>query len=44
LWLKTALMLAVSGLALYILLVAQYSPVHDALHNFRHSLAIVPCH
>jgi cobalt transporter subunit CbtB len=42
--LKAALLLVVCGLILYVLLAARYAPVHDALHDFRHSLAIVPCH
>ncbi|MGH7848183.1 MAG: CbtB domain-containing protein [Candidatus Binatia bacterium] len=44
LWLEAAVLLAASGLALYFLVVSTYAPVHDALHSFRHSLAIVPCH
>jgi len=34
----------VSFLILYVLLAAGYPAVHDTLHNFRHALAIVPCH
>lgn len=41
---KSGLLLAVSGAILYLLLVATYPPIHDALHDFRHSLAVVPCH
>jgi hypothetical protein len=41
---RSGFLLAVSGLILYLLLVAAYPPVHDALHDFRHSLAIIPCH
>ncbi|MGH7828958.1 MAG: hypothetical protein ACREP8_02160 [Candidatus Binatia bacterium] len=33
-----------SAVVLYLLLAAAYPPVHDTLHHFRHSLAIVPCH
>jgi hypothetical protein len=41
---KSALLLSLSGGMLYFLLAAPYPPIHDALHHFRHSLAIVPCH
>ncbi|MFQ5683723.1 MAG: CbtB-domain containing protein [Candidatus Binatia bacterium] len=41
---KSALLLVCSGMILYLLLAATYPPVHDTLHHFRHSLAIVPCH
>lgn len=36
--------MAVVGVLLYASLAAAYPPVHDAMHNFRHALAIVPCH
>ena len=42
--LKSALFLALTGGILYFLLVATYPPIHDALHDFRHALAVVPCH
>jgi hypothetical protein len=41
---KSALLLSLSGGILYLLLAAAYPPIHDTLHHFRHSLAIVPCH
>ena len=41
---KSGLLLAASGAILYLLLMATYPPIHDTLHHFRHSLAIVPCH
>ena len=41
---KSGLLLLLSGLILYYLLGATYPPLHDTLHDFRHSLAIVPCH
>ena len=41
---KSGLLLLLSGLVLYYLLGATYPPLHDTLHHFRHSLAIVPCH
>lgn len=41
---SSTLFLGLSGLALYLLLAAAYPPVHDGLHDFRHALAIVPCH
>ncbi|TAK05774.1 CbtB-domain containing protein [bacterium] len=41
---KSGLLLVVSGFILYYLLGATYPPLHDTLHHFRHSLAIVPCH
>ena len=41
---KSGLLLVLSGAILYLLLGASYPLIHDALHNFRHSLAVVPCH
>ena len=41
---KSGFLLILSGMILYYLLGATYPPIHDTLHNFRHSLAIVPCH
>jgi hypothetical protein len=42
--LKSALFLLASWSILYVLLAAGYPPIHDTLHNFRHALAVVPCH
>ena len=42
--LKSLLFLVLTGGILYLLLVASYPPIHDALHDFRHALAVVPCH
>ncbi len=42
--LKSLLFLALTGGILYLLLAATYPPIHDALHDFRHALAVVPCH
>lgn len=41
---KSGLLLMISGAILYLLLGATYPPIHDTLHHFRHSLAVVPCH
>jgi Probable cobalt transporter subunit (CbtB) len=41
---KSAFFLLFSGVILYLLLAATYPPIHDTVHHFRHSLAIVPCH
>lgn len=41
---KSGLFLFASGAILYVLLAAHYPAVHDTLHNFRHALAVVPCH
>jgi len=41
---KSGIFLLASGAILYVLLAAGYPAVHDTLHNFRHALAIVPCH
>jgi cobalt transporter subunit CbtB len=43
-FLKSILLLFVSAIVLYVLLAAHYPAVHDALHNVRHALAVVPCH
>ncbi len=42
--LKSGFFLVLTGGILYLLLVATYPPIHDALHDFRHALAVVPCH
>ncbi len=41
---KSGFFLIFAGAILYLLLFVTYPPIHDALHDFRHSLAIVPCH
>jgi Probable cobalt transporter subunit (CbtB) len=41
---KSGILLIACGVILYVLLAASYPPVHDTLHNFRHALAVVPCH
>lgn len=41
---RSAAFMAVAGVLLYVSLAAAYPPVHDAMHDFRHALAIVPCH
>ena len=43
-YLRSAGFMAVVGVLLYVSLAAAYPPVHDALHDFRHALAVVPCH
>ena len=43
-YLKSAAFTAAVGVLLYVSLAAAYPPVHDAMHDFRHALAIVPCH
>jgi Probable cobalt transporter subunit (CbtB) len=42
--LKSGVFLCASGVILYLALASSYPAVHDTLHNFRHALAIVPCH
>jgi hypothetical protein len=41
---KSGIFLAVCGATLFVALASSYPAVHDALHNVRHALAIVPCH
>ncbi|HEU4340119.1 MAG TPA: CbtB-domain containing protein [Candidatus Binatia bacterium] len=41
---KSGSFLTACAAILYVLLAADYPAVHDTLHNFRHGLAIVPCH
>ena len=43
-YLRSAAFMAVVGVLLYTSLAAAYPPVHDVMHDFRHALAIVPCH
>ena len=42
--LRSAAFMTLVGVLLYVGLAAAYPPVHDAMHDFRHALAIVPCH
>jgi Probable cobalt transporter subunit (CbtB) len=42
--LKSGIFLCASGVILYVALASSYPAVHDTLHNFRHALAVVPCH
>lgn len=42
--LKSAIFLFACGAILYVMLASGYPAVHDTLHNFRHALAVVPCH
>jgi hypothetical protein len=42
--LKSGTFLLACGAILYMMLAAGYPAVHDTLHNFRHALAVVPCH
>ncbi|SFS69290.1 CbtB domain-containing protein [Marininema halotolerans] len=32
------------GIFLYTFLFSTYPPIHDAVHELRHSLWIIPCH
>lgn len=41
---KSGIFLAICGATLFVALAASYPAVHDALHNVRHALAVVPCH
>ena len=41
---KSGLFLSICGATLFVALAASYPAVHDALHNVRHALAVVPCH
>ena len=43
-YVRSAAFMALVGVLLYVSLAAAYPPVHDAMHDFRHALAIVPCH
>ena len=43
-FIRSAIFLFASGVILYVLLAASYPAVHDTLHQFRHALAVVPCH
>jgi cobalt transporter subunit CbtB len=41
---KSAIFMFACGAILYVSLASEYPAVHDALHNVRHALAVVPCH
>lgn len=36
--------LVLIGIVLYTALLSGYAPVHDTLHELRHSLMFIPCH
>ena len=40
---KSGIFLFACGAILYVALASEYPVVHDALHNVRHALAVVPC-
>jgi cobalt transporter subunit CbtB len=42
--LKSSMFLFACSAILYVALASEYPAVHDALHNVRHALAVVPCH
>jgi hypothetical protein len=42
--LKSGVFLCACGVILYVALASDYPSVHDTFHNFRHALAVVPCH
>ncbi|HEX2229578.1 MAG TPA: CbtB-domain containing protein [Candidatus Binatia bacterium] len=42
--LKSTVFLLACSTILYVALASEYPAVHDALHNVRHALAVVPCH
>ena len=42
--LKSGIFLVACGAILHVALTSEYPAVHDALHNVRHALAVVPCH
>ena len=42
--LKSGVFLFACGTILYVALASEYPAFHDALHNVRHALAVVPCH
>ena len=41
---KGLIILAILGIVLHAVLFTTYAPVHDAFHELRHSLMIIPCH
>ena len=41
---KSGIFLSLCGATLFVALASSYPVVHDALHNVRHALAVVPCH
>lgn len=42
--LKSVTFMAVVTTLLFVSLAVSYPAVHDAMHGFRHALAVVPCH
>ncbi|MDH3443825.1 MAG: CbtB-domain containing protein [Deltaproteobacteria bacterium] len=42
--LKSCIFMVACGAILYVALASEYPAVHNALHNVRHALAVVPCH
>lgn len=42
--LQLTTILVLVGIVLYTALLSGYAPVHDTLHELRHSLMFIPCH
>ncbi|HSK29363.1 MAG TPA: CbtB-domain containing protein [Candidatus Limnocylindria bacterium] len=43
-FIKSGIFLSICGATMFVALASSYPAVHDALHNVRHALAVVPCH
>lgn len=41
---QMALVLVIVGIVLWAVLFTNYPPLHDAFHELRHALYVVPCH
>ena len=41
---KSVIFLFACGVTLFFALGTSYPAIHDTVHNFRHALAVVPCH
>ena len=44
LFVQAAIVVVLVALVLWAVFFTNYPPVHDAFHELRHSLYIVPCH
>jgi cobalt transporter subunit CbtB len=39
-----AIVLALAAVVLWAVFLSNYPPIHDAFHELRHSMYVIPCH
>jgi cobalt transporter subunit CbtB len=41
---QMAIVLALAAVVLWAVFLSNYPPIHDAFHELRHSMYVIPCH